>query len=107
MSLFPHQPTSFSDIARDRLGRQVSALSDEVGSISEAIQKLARRTSREAGHIARDVTEEALHHGAAAARGLARSAGKATRAVKHDPLPAVAIVVGIACLFSLLHDHDS
>ena len=107
MSLFRHEPASFTEVARDRFGRQVSNLSDEIGSISEAIQRLAHRAGRDAGHVARDVTGEALHQGAVAARRIGRTAGKATSAVRHDPLPALMVVVGVACLFSLLQDRRS
>ena len=92
----------FSNDAQDRFGRQFSSLARDAGHLSEALRRYSADARHEVGHLAHDVANEALHQGAIAARVLGKQAWKAGKAVRRDPAPTMAALVGVACLVSLV-----
>jgi hypothetical protein len=57
------------------------------------------------GHGAREVSDVLVHQGARLARRVARDTRRAARAVKQDPVPALAMAVAAGCLLSLVLDR--
>lgn len=92
----------FTDSAQDRFGRQFSSLARDSRHLSDALARYADHTRRDLGHVAHDFADDAMHHGAVAARVLGKQAWKAGKAVRRDPAPAVAAMVGLACLVTLV-----
>lgn len=104
-ALFPRrQPT---------MGDQVTALSEEIASLTRQVQRYARPRVREAAHTAGDfagevfhhlepIARDALHRADAARRVVARQAKATGRAVRDDPVPAVIALGTFALLATLL-----
>lgn len=86
-----------------RLARSLTATAAET-------RDLAQDHLTQFAHQARAIAEPRLHEaadylkheGAVVAKAAARQAGRATRAVKSDPVPAIIGVVGLALLASLV-----
>ena len=100
MALFDR--TGFADDATQRIGRQLASLSREASHVTESLRRLTANTGRDAGHYAHDLADQALHQGTAVARVVGKQAWRAGRAVSRDPAPAIAAVVGVACLLTLV-----
>jgi hypothetical protein len=92
----------FTDDSRSRFGRQFSSLARDGGHLSEALARYATDVRHDAGHLAHDLADQALHQGAVAARVLGKQAWRAGKAVRRDPAPTMAALVGIACLVTLV-----
>jgi hypothetical protein len=92
----------FTDTAQDRFGRQFSSIARDTRHLSDALARYAAHTRRDVGHLAHDFADDALHQGAVAARVLGKQAWKAGKAVRRDPAPTVAAIVGLACLVTLV-----
>jgi hypothetical protein len=92
----------FSNDAQNRFGRQVSSLARDASHLSDALSRYSADVRHDAGHLAHDLADEALHQGAVAARVLGKQAWRAGKAVRRDPAPTMAALVGIACLVSLV-----
>lgn len=97
----------FTDTAQDRFGRQFSSLARDTRHLSDALARYASHQRRDLGHFAHDFADDAWQHGAVAARVLGKQAWKAGKAVRRDPAPAVAAVVGLACLVTLVMSSGS
>jgi len=85
-----------------RIGRQVSSVARDAGQITELLGRLSDNARREAGHYGHELADEAWHQGTMAAKAIGKQALRAGRAVKKDPIPAVAAVAGLACLMVLV-----
>jgi hypothetical protein len=81
------------------LRREVMALSGEAGRYGH---QLADRYVPQIAHGAGEIGEVLAQQGAVVAREVGRQAKRAGRAVREDPVPAVAAVVALACVASLL-----
>lgn len=81
--------TSLFDL--DDLARQISSLRHEV-----------RGAGRYGAHAVHDVGDQLWHGGEIVARQLGRTAKKAGRAVRDDPIPAVVAVAGFALFMNLV-----
>jgi hypothetical protein len=92
----------FTDDAQERFGRQFASLARDAGHLSSAMARYGNGARHDVSHLAHDFADEALHQGAAAARVLGKQAWKAGKAVRRDPAPTMAAVVGIACLITLV-----
>ena len=92
----------FADTAEDRMSRQISHLSHEIGAISHAVRKLGLESGQQAGHLAHDFADQAWHTGLIAAGQLGKQARRTGKAVREDPVPAIVAVVGFALLLSLV-----
>lgn len=92
----------FADDAQERLGRQFSSLTRDARHLSDALSRYSAGTRQDVGHLAHDLADGALHQGAVAARLLGKQAWRAGKAVRRDPAPTMAALVGIACLVSLV-----
>lgn len=85
-----------------RVDRQISSLARDAGHITELLGRFTANARREASHYGHDLADEALHHGAVAAKVIGKQALRAGRAVGKDPMPAVVAVAGLACLMALV-----
>lgn len=92
----------FTDDAQDRFGRQFSSLARDAGHLSDALNRYTSGARHDFGHVAHDLADGAMHQGAVAARVLGKQAWRAGKAVRKDPAPTLAAVVGLACLVSLV-----
>lgn len=92
----------FSRDVEDRMTRQLSHLSHEVGSISQALRRLGGETRHEAGHLAHEFADQAWQQGAIAAKLLGKQARKAGKAVREDPVPSIVAVAGFALFLNLV-----
>ena len=92
----------FTDDAQDRFGRQFSSLARDASHLSNALSRYSAGARHEVGHLAHDFADGAVHQGAIAARLLGKQAWKAGKAVRRDPAPTMAALVGLACLVSLV-----
>ena len=92
----------FTDDAQDRFGRQFSSLARDASHLSNALSRYSAGARHEVGHLAHDFADGAMHQGAIAARVLGKRAWKAGKAVRRDPAPTMATLVGLACLVSLV-----
>jgi hypothetical protein len=88
----------FTDDAQDRFGRQFASLARDASQLSNALARYSNGARHDVSHFA----DEALHHGAVAARVLGKQAWKAGKAVRRDPAPTMVAMVGLACLVSLV-----
>lgn len=73
------------------IARQISGLRHEM-----------RGASRYGAHAAHDVGDQLWHGGEVMARQLGRTARKAGKAVRDDPVPAVVAVAGFALFLNLV-----
>lgn len=92
----------FADAAQDRIGRQLSSLARDTQHLSDVLARYTDQKRHDLGHVAHELADEALQQGAVAAQVLGKQAWKMGKAVRRDPVPAVAAVVGVACLLSLV-----
>ena len=92
----------FSDDAQNRFGRQFSSLARDASHLSDALSRYSADARHDVGHLAHDFADEAMHQGAIAARVLGKQAWKAGKAVRRDPAPTMAALIGLACLVSLV-----
>jgi hypothetical protein len=92
----------FTDEAQDRFGRQFASLARDANQLSSALARYGNGARHDVGHLAHDLADGAMHQGAVAARVLGKQAWRAGKAVRRDPAPAVAAVVGLACLVTLV-----
>lgn len=92
----------FTDDAQDRFGRQFSSLARDASHLSDALSRYSAGARHDVGHFAHDLADGAMHQGAVAARVLGKQAWKAGKAVRRDPAPTMAALVGIACLVTLV-----
>jgi hypothetical protein len=97
----------FTDSAQHRFGNQFSSLARDARHLSDALSRYTDHAGRDLGHFAHDFADDALHQGAVAARVLGKQAWKAGKAVRRDPAPTVAAIVGIACLVTLVMSSGS
>lgn len=97
----------FTDDAQDRFGRQFASLARDASHLSNALARYSNGARHDVGHFAHDVADEALHQGAVAARVLGKQAWRAGKAVRRDPAPTMAALIGIACLVSLVMTSNS
>lgn len=94
--------SQFTDAAQSRFGNQFSGLARDVRHLSEALSRYTDHTRRDLGHFAHDFADDALLQGARAARIVGKQAWKAGKAVRRDPAPTVAALIGLACLVTLV-----
>ena len=94
--------SQFTDDAQDRFGRQFSSLARDASHLSDALSRYTAGARHDVGHLAHDFADGAMHQGAIAARVLGKQAWKAGKAVRRDPAPTMAALVGLACLVSLV-----
>lgn len=87
------------------LSRHQHDLEDQISHLKRELSKLGRA----AGHVGADVRHDAAElgealwkGGSAVARSVSRSAVGAGRAVRRDPVPAVAAAIAAACILSLV-----
>ncbi|MBN9361349.1 MULTISPECIES: hypothetical protein [unclassified Devosia] len=92
----------FTDDAQDRFGRQFASLARDASQLSGALARYSNGARHDVSHLAHDFADGAVHQGAVAARVLGKQAWRAGKAVRRDPAPAVAAVVGLACLVTLV-----
>lgn len=92
----------FTDEAQDRFGRQFAGLARDAGQLSKALARYSDGARHDVSQFAHDMADSAMHQGAVAAKVLGKQAWRAGKAVRRDPAPAVAAMVGLACLVSLL-----
>jgi hypothetical protein len=85
----------------DLLAHRVADLQRELRWLGPALHDYRR----DLGHGARDVGEVIVHQGARLARRVGRDAKRAGRAVRQDPVPALAMAVAAGCLLSLVLDR--
>lgn len=97
----------FTDDAQDRFGRRFASLARDASHLSEALGRYSNDARHDVGHIAHDLADEAMHQGAIAARILGKQAWRAGKAVRRDPAPTMAALIGIACLVSLVMTSNS
>jgi hypothetical protein len=86
---------SWTDDVHDDVAHHLSALRREIASLGRGAGRYARSEASELG-------DALLHSGAAAARQIGRQAKVAGRAIRREPASAVAGVIAVACLASLL-----
>ena len=70
--------------------------------MSRALRRLTRDASHEASHAARIVGDQALHQGSVVAKALGRGALRSGKAVGRDPAPAIAGIIVVASLLTLV-----
>ena len=92
----------FAEDAQDRFGRQFANLAKDASHLSDALSRYSGGARHDLAHLAHDLADGALHQGSVAAQVLGKQAWKAGQAVRRDPAPTVAAIVGIACLVSLV-----
>lgn len=92
----------FTDDAQDRFGRQFASLAHDASQLSNALARYGNGARHDVGHFAHDLADSAMQQGVVAARVLGKQAWKAGKAVRRDPAPALAAVVGLACLVTLV-----
>lgn len=92
----------FTDDAQERFGRQFSSLARDASHLSNALSRYGAGARHDVSHFAQDLADGALQQGAVAARALGKQAWRAGKAVRRDPAPTMAALVGIACLVSLV-----
>ncbi len=92
----------FTDDAQDRFGRQFSSLARDASHLSDALSRYSAGARHDVSHLAHDFADGAMHQGAIAARVLGKQAWKAGKAVRRDPAPTMAALVGLACLVTLV-----
>lgn len=102
------------DLAEDHLSqfaKRARAIAEpRLQDAADFVRHEGNAVAKRAAHRARAIAEPRLHdaagfvrnEGVAVAKLAARRAGKATRAVRADPLPTIVGVVGVALLASLL-----
>ena len=88
--------------------RHESALETQLRELRRDIRRVSQSVARHAGHTAddwsdnlSDIGREAARRGAQFAEIAAHQAGRGARALRHDPLPAIAIL-GTAFLVARL-----
>ncbi|HWA18226.1 MAG TPA: hypothetical protein VG757_04465 [Devosia sp.] len=90
----------------DALQRQVAELGAQLGHSGSDARDAGYEFARSARHIAGSAAQEfghlARHEGAVVARQAAKQALRAGRAVKADPMPALAALIGGAMIARLL-----
>jgi hypothetical protein len=92
----------FTDDAQDRFGRQFASLARDASQLSSALARYSNGARHDVSHLAHDFADGAMQQGAVAARVLGKQAWRAGKAVRRDPAPTVAAVVGLACLVTLV-----
>lgn len=92
----------FSDQTLRQLARQVAHLQRDAGRFGQQAERYGAHLGHDAGNFLSDLADQAWHQGEAATRYLGKRVKKAGKAVSRDPAPAVAAVVGLACLMTLL-----
>ncbi|MCW5721695.1 MAG: hypothetical protein KIS86_11185 [Devosia sp.] len=88
-------------IRRHRQQSLVDNLADQLDQLRREFGHLGRAVSREARDTAGDFGREAAKQGAWLAGAASRNAMRSARAIRRDPLPAIA-VVGTALLLAHL-----
>lgn len=91
----------FTDAAQDRFGRQFTGLARDASRLSNALARYSNGARHDVGNLAHDFADGALQQGAIAARVVGKQAWRAGKAVRRDPAPTMAALVGLACLVSL------
>ncbi len=86
---------SWTDDLQDDVAHQLAGL-------RRAVMALGGDAGRYARHEAGELGDALLHSGVAAARQIGRTAKVAGTAIRRDPAPAVAGVIAVACLASLM-----
>jgi ElaB/YqjD/DUF883 family membrane-anchored ribosome-binding protein len=86
----------------DRLGRQLASLQDAISTIARNLGDAGGKRLGEAQHEAEALADSAREHLPVLARQVANKAGRATRALRDDPVPAMVMVGTIALLASLI-----
>lgn len=86
-----------------RIGKAIAAGAMETRGLAEDhLTKFAHQARAIAEPRLHDAAEFVRHEGTAVAKLAAHQAGRASRAVRADPVPAIIGLVGVALLASLL-----
>ncbi|MEO8686018.1 MAG: hypothetical protein ABI414_14400 [Devosia sp.] len=90
-----------SDIEND-LAEQISALREEIASISSSVSKYSNSRLHDMQDNAVAVVDQVRHQGAVAARQIGRQANVAGRAVQENPIPVIVALGTIALISALI-----
>lgn len=85
---------------------QIAILRKEIAEISDAVNDYSGHTIHDVQRSAAALAQEVRQHGAVALREANKHAHIATRVVRDNPVPAIAIVGTIALLSALLLARD-
>jgi hypothetical protein len=97
-----HHALATRDLAQDQLqqlGREAGKIA---GHSAHDLADYGRQAGALAGYAAHELADYGRHEGAILARAAAVQAGRATRAVKADPVPALVGAVGVVLLANLI-----
>jgi len=83
-------------------GLDLGDITRQLASLRRDMTSMTHSATRHGSHAAHDMGDQLWHQGEVIARQIGRTAGKAGRAVKNDPVPAVVAVAGFALLLSLV-----
>lgn len=83
------------------LSAEVSALAEQVSDLAQLLTHRGERRIQQVAHGAGELAGELFHQLTPVARGMARQARHAGRAVQQDPVPAMVAVATFALVASL------
>lgn len=80
-------------------------IAHQISTLRREMTGLTRSATKQGVHVAHDLGDELWHQGEVVAREIGRTATKAGRAVKDDPLPTVVALAGFALFLRLVLGH--